>query len=181
MLFYLLLLDSDEDKSKFEQLYIAYRDLMYYVAYKILRDAQQSEDVVHTAFLKIIKRFSDLGEISCPQTRSFCVIICRNISLDILRKKKKNQDVQFDDSWNEVSCSSLTDEEAISDINAEIIMNQILKLPDIYRDVFYLFYSNGYPIKQIAKTLGISYEAAKKRLQRSKMLLIQYLRREGIE
>ena len=72
MLFYLLLLDSDEEKSRFEQLYIAYRDLMYYVAYKILRDVQQSEDAVHMAFLKIVKRLSDLGEISCPQTRSFC-------------------------------------------------------------------------------------------------------------
>ncbi len=75
MLFYLLLLDSYEDKSKFEQLYIAYRDLMYYVAYKILRDAQQSEDAVHTAFLKIIKRFSDLGEISCLQILSTFVYI----------------------------------------------------------------------------------------------------------
>ena len=48
---------------------------MYYVAYKILRDAQQSEDAVHTAFLKIIKRFSDLGEISCLQILSTFVYI----------------------------------------------------------------------------------------------------------
>ena len=84
LLFYLLLLDSDEDKSKFEQLYIAYRDLMYYVAYKILRAAQQSEDAVHTAFLKIIKRFSDLGEISCPQMLSAFVYISEGNNKSIL-------------------------------------------------------------------------------------------------
>lgn len=174
------MLDSDEDKIKFEQLYMAYRSLMYYVAYKILRDVQQSEDAVHTAFLKVLKRLSDLGEISCPQTRSFCVIICRNTSLDILRRKKKINIVPFDNLWDEISCSSLTDDEAISDINIEIIMNQVLRLPEIYRDVFLLFYSNGYTVRQIAKILGISFAAAKKRLQRAKMLLIQYLRREGI-
>lgn len=46
MQFFLLLLDSDEDKSKFERLYISYRDLMYYVAYKILRDVQQAEPYI---------------------------------------------------------------------------------------------------------------------------------------
>lgn len=78
------MLDSDEDKSKFEQLYIAHRDLMYYVAYKILRDAQLSEDAVHTAFLKIMKRFSDLGEISCPQMLSAFVYISEGNNKSIL-------------------------------------------------------------------------------------------------
>jgi RNA polymerase sigma-70 factor (ECF subfamily) len=132
------------------------------------------------AFLRIIKRFSDLGEISCPRTKSFCVIICRNISLDILRRSKKNADIPLDDTWNRIPGGKLTEDEAISDINAEIITSRILSLPNIYRDVFLLYYSNGYSVRQIAKALGISYDAAKKRLQRAKMVLNQYLRKEGI-
>ena len=55
MFTYLTLIESDTDKSKFEIIYRAYRDLMFHVAYKILNNQQDSEDAVHQAFLKIIE------------------------------------------------------------------------------------------------------------------------------
>ena len=52
MLCYLCLLDTEEEKSKFEELYNQYRKLMYLCAKEILRDEQLAEDAVHEAFLK---------------------------------------------------------------------------------------------------------------------------------
>ena len=37
MIIYLQMIESDEDKSKFEQLYIMYKGLMFHVAMKILK------------------------------------------------------------------------------------------------------------------------------------------------
>ncbi len=37
MIIYLSIIESEEDKSKFEQLYITYRQTMFYVANRILR------------------------------------------------------------------------------------------------------------------------------------------------
>ena len=37
MIIYLQMIESDEDKSKFEQLYIMYKGLMFHVPMKILR------------------------------------------------------------------------------------------------------------------------------------------------
>ena len=181
MLFYLLLLDSEEDKNKFEQLYTAYRDSMYYAAYRILRDIHQAEEAVHEAFLRIMKKFSCVGEVSCPQTKSFCVVVCRNIALDLLRKNKKRMHASLDESWEEIPDSVRVDEEAISSIGVEIISNRILQLPDIYKDIFLLYYSNGYSLKQIAGILDISHDAAKKRLQRARTLLIHLLQKEDIK
>lgn len=51
MLMYLQMIETDEDKSKFEELYLAYRGLMYHVAYKHLYNEQDVEDTVYHAFV----------------------------------------------------------------------------------------------------------------------------------
>lgn len=38
MIVYLQMIETDEDKSKFEEIYQEYRNLMYYVAYKTSLD-----------------------------------------------------------------------------------------------------------------------------------------------
>ena len=55
MLIYLAMIESDEDKSKFEIIYNSYKKLMLYQANTILGDTNDTEDVVHKSFLKIIK------------------------------------------------------------------------------------------------------------------------------
>ena len=53
MLVYMSLIDSAEDQSKFEKIYLKYRNLMFYIANRILNSSQDSEDAVHNAFIKI--------------------------------------------------------------------------------------------------------------------------------
>ena len=55
MLIYLQMLETPEEKSKFEQIYLEYRNLMFYVSKGILHNQQDAEDAVQEAFLKIIK------------------------------------------------------------------------------------------------------------------------------
>lgn len=67
MLLYIQMLETPEEKSKFEQLYLGYRNLMFYVANRILHNQQDSEDVVHDSFLKIIKIIKKLKIQSVPR------------------------------------------------------------------------------------------------------------------
>lgn len=53
MLAYMSLMDSADDKSKFERVYQSYKGLMFYTANRILNNPQDAEDAVHTAFVKI--------------------------------------------------------------------------------------------------------------------------------
>ena len=50
LVFYVSLIESDDNKTKFEIIYEEYKNLMYYVANQILGDTKDSEDVVHDAF-----------------------------------------------------------------------------------------------------------------------------------
>ena len=53
MMIYLQMIYSPEDRSKFEQIYMEYRSMMFHMANRILTNEQDAEDAVHEAFLKI--------------------------------------------------------------------------------------------------------------------------------
>ena len=72
MIIYLQMIESDEDKSKFEQLYIMYKGLMFHVAMKILKNEFDAEDAVHQAFLSLIENLKKISDVKCPKTRA-CV------------------------------------------------------------------------------------------------------------
>ena len=67
---YLQMLETPEEKSKFEQIYLEYRDLVFYIANRILHNKQDSEDVVHEAFLKSSKLLVKLIIRSVPKRRT---------------------------------------------------------------------------------------------------------------
>lgn len=92
MIVYLQMLETEEDRAAFEQLYLTYRSLMYRIAYGILRNQQDAEDAVHQAFLSMIKNFKNFSEIECPKTKAFCVIVVEWKSLDLLRTRKRDID-----------------------------------------------------------------------------------------
>ena len=70
MLIYLQVIETEEDKSKFEDIYLEYRGLMYYVAYKRLHHEQDAEDAVHHAFMKIESYLRSYSE------KSFLYSLC---------------------------------------------------------------------------------------------------------
>ena len=55
MFIYLQMIEAPEERSKFESIYLLHRNTMYAVAYRILQNAEDAEDAVHYAFLKILE------------------------------------------------------------------------------------------------------------------------------
>ena len=58
MLIYLCAIEGQDEKQKFEIIYEEYKNLMFYVANRILEDTQDSEDIVHQAFSIKLKKSS---------------------------------------------------------------------------------------------------------------------------
>lgn len=87
--FYLAMLDSVEEKDKFEELYRLYRQDMYKVAYSILKNSADAEDAVHEAFWSIANNFERVCKISRQEIKAYIVIIVKNASIDIYNKNSK--------------------------------------------------------------------------------------------
>ncbi len=91
MFLYLSTIDSPADRDKFEIIYRNYRNLMYHVAYQIVRNREDAEDAVQQAFFSIIKIIEKIGGSECPETKSLVVIITERKAIDILRTSHRNQ------------------------------------------------------------------------------------------
>ena len=88
MFIYLAMIDSPEEKLKFEVIYERYKGLMFYTANSVLGDTRDSEDIVHDAFLKIIEIIDEIDDPKSPQTRYLIVTITENKAIDLYRKRK---------------------------------------------------------------------------------------------
>lgn len=174
MLIYLAMIDSDADKSKFELIYKSYKKLMLYQANKILGDTNDTEDVVHESFLKIIKIIDQIEEPKCPKTRNLIVTIVERTAIDLYRRRQKVPIVAMDEEYiNVPEPKDIEDLHDKADLAAAMAM-----LPTRYREVLLLRYDSGFTEAEVAVILSMSQENVHKTVQRAKKKLGEILERQ---
>ena len=167
MLIYLQMLETPEEKSKFEQIYLEYRDLMFYIANRILHNQQDSEDVVHDAFLKIIKIIGKIDDPKCPKTKNLTVIIVERVAIDLWRRRQKLQYV----SINEEDIYFFFDKVIENIESRSSLALAMATLPATYRELLLLRYDNGFSEAEVAQMMSLSQANVHKSIQRAKKKL----------
>lgn len=170
IIFYLSMLDTEEQKNKFEDLYLTYRKLMFYIANKILKDDFLAEDAVHQTFIKIIEIIDKLEDVHCYKTKSYIVTMIKNQSINLYNKRKSTVTVPIEEMDRYLS----------DDINPrfeeqDALTKAVIKLPTIYKEVLTLKYVQEFSNSEIAGILSISEAAVRKRLERAKAKAQQIL------
>lgn len=174
MLIYIALVEGEEDKGKFERIYLSYRQTMFYAANRILKNHHTAEDAVHQAFLRIVDNLDKINEDDCHKTRAFLVVIVEHIAIDIYRNQKRESTLSFDEFEIYIGDSSLSEHEITDDV-----FTAIASLPVNYSTVLRLKYSQGYENFEIAQILGITEENLRQRISRAKKKLGQLLEEAG--
>ena len=172
MLVYLQMIETAEDQTKFERIYTQYRDILYCVAYKILKNPQDAEDAVHHAFVKLAENIYKIDEPICPKTKGYIVTIVENKAIDMYRKKHAHPQVEYLDEIVGIQ---------VEYSGTNVLAGCIMKLPARQRSVLILKYSHGYKIREIAGILGVSMSNAQKLDQRAKAQLKLLCEEAGIE
>ena len=167
---YLQMLDTPEEQSRFEQIYLKYRGLMYHVADGILHNRQDAEDAVHNAFLQIIKHFRKFQSGPINDLTPQIVVLAKNEAISLRRKKK-------DEAPLEEGENLVIESETITDYHA--LVDSFTRLPPIYRSVMEMKLLLGYSDGEIAAKLGLSKTAVSSRINRGRLLLRNIVEREG--
>ncbi|HBF7094787.1 TPA: RNA polymerase sigma factor [Clostridioides difficile] len=172
MLLYLTIINSEEERNKFEDIYIKYKKLMFYVANQILKDEALSEDAVHNAFLKIIDNLDKINDVNSPKTKGFVVIIVKRISINIYNKRKKEEISDINDESYKFNSLDLSIEKLG---NYSHLGEALKKLSEADLQVILLKYSHGFSTKEISKILNIKevnlYKRNKRALEKLKKIL----------
>ncbi|AUS97129.1 RNA polymerase subunit sigma-24 [Clostridium thermosuccinogenes] len=174
MLLFLATIKDENSKKKLEALYLKYKKDMFNVAYRILDDYQLAQDAVQTAFINIMDNLDKIENIYCNKTRAFVIIIVRNISINLYKKRKKHILLEDIDD-------TLPDDKQMIDemiIDADIlskISSKIRELRPDYSDIISLKYFYHYSDDEIARLLNITPGNVRVRLHRAKQRLIMLL------
>lgn len=169
MLVYLQMIESEEERSKFEQIYDKYVGLMFHIAMKYLDNRQDQEDAVQMACEAVVRNIKKISEVDCPQTYSYIVNTIESKSIDVLRGIQRRSNGEF---------------ENIFGVNVELpedngLANALAKLPTHYREILLLRFDCGFTTKELAAMLGMTRGNVQKQIWRAKEALAKLLREEG--
>ena len=174
MLFLIIGLMSDDQIDFVNELFSKMNTKMYNISFKILMNKFDAEEAVAQTFLKIIHNVENISSLPCPQVEPYCVVILKNESMNIFRKRKSLLQVEDLDCFYRDNKESIIEQELIEKLNKEILISCINRLSEDERYYVHLRYVNEMKFKDISKLLGVTEEAAKKRGQRILKKLHQY-------
>lgn len=182
LMLYAAVIDDAEDIKKFEKIYYEYREQMFFVANKILRDSYEAEDAVQNALLGIARSIRTLPDDDACLVRAYTLTAAKNAALNMLPKKQRRDKMLHIDTVDEHNASY--DESAFDRIAAsedvEMLSRAMSRMPDIYRDVLLLHCVCGLKVGQTADILGRKKTTVDKQLGRARKLLVRFCAEDGV-
>lgn len=169
----LAILESDEQRNELSEIYESNMKKFYSIAFSRLHNKQDTEDAIQDAFLAVAKNPDVFFNIPIDKRVSYINVIIRNVSCKIWNEKHKifeNESELYDDIEEHFS----TEEIVLDEYACEQVLKFIDTLSDISKSAVYLKINLNLKNNEIAKVLGISEEAAKKRLARAITQIKQY-------
>lgn len=179
------------DTESFEALVNLYERRIYQIAYRIVENAQDAEDVLQETFLKAFENLQRFRGESSFYT--WTVQIAVNAALQRVNRRRKRPAVSLDNDGDEEENFFPPREIVVWEEDPEqlyakketqdILERAIASMPTIYRTVFLLRDVENLPMEEAARSLGISVPDAKSRLIRARLELREslgrYFRRKG--
>lgn len=177
LMFYMSLIDNDDDRSKFEILYNNYRKRMVYTAFDVLRNKEDAEDAVHDTFVKIARNMHSIGDPYSAESLSYVLKATKNTAINLSRKNSvRNKNVSYEDAEN-ISDSQFFETLRVQENYIEVV-NAIRGLNDKYRDVLFYYFVEGMKPKDIADLLGRSNSAVQQQIIRGRQKLLEILKND---
>ncbi len=139
------------DAETFKKVFLPYHQKLYRIAYRIVQNSDNAEDIVQETFIKLWNKRHDMQTID--NTEAFAIIILRNTSLDFLRKTKNDNHTDYDVDIPETE--SLSKKLELQD-EAEQVKALINNLPDQQRQVMMMKHWDDYSDEEIEQATGIS-------------------------
>jgi len=172
----------DGDQLAFRELMKKYRDAIFNLIFRIIRDRTQVEDLTQETF---VKAFASLRNFNREYAFSTWLYkIATNSSIDYIRKKKLhttsiNKPISHEDSDYSIELPDSTyepDKVIIRNQKSVIIAEAIEQLPAKYRKVIVMRHKEERDYAEIAKLLKIPIGTVKAHIFRARELLYKYLR-----
>uniref|UniRef100_UPI0032174CFE RNA polymerase sigma-70 factor n=1 Tax=uncultured Draconibacterium sp. TaxID=1573823 RepID=UPI0032174CFE len=159
---HLVLQLKNNEVEAFDVLFHKYSDKLYRFAYSLLKNKEDSKEIVQEAFLRIWTKREEID--STKSFKSFLFSISYNLVIDQLRVRLKDQEyrkflVRFFESENFELKSKLDYDNMVVQIR-----NAVEELPEKRKQIYILSRELGLTHKEIASRLGISVKTVENQI-----------------
>ncbi|WP_419022398.1 RNA polymerase sigma factor [Emergencia sp.] len=164
-------MSNDVRDAIIEQLEGQYGKLTRKLAYEILHDEHEVEDVIQTALWEIIYKHTDKLNLPKGEFRNYLCTAVKNTAINLYNQKKK-ADVQDPFVINELTMDQVDTGSFHDEYGFGPELQELLgELNNIDKDIILLRFGCGYSHAEIAKAVGKSEAAVRKRLERATIKL----------
>lgn len=165
------------DRVAFEELVELYKDKIYHLAYRMLHNGHEAEEIVQETFLRVytnLERYDESQKFS-----TWIYRIGTNLCIDRLRKRKPSYslDAEMNDGegtdWYSMlpSQEETPDEQLVLSETQTQIRESIDTLPEKYKAVVILRYLQDLSLQEISDVLSMPVTTIKTRLHRGRDFL----------
>lgn len=166
---------AQRDVESFERLVVPHLDDAYTLAYYLLRNEHDAQDVVQDAVLRALKYFEGYRE---GDARAWLLAIVRNCCHTWLKRHKVDRlTVSYSEGETspELPGSLETDTLAIESSDRAAIKRAVASLPAEFREVIVLREINDMSYKEISTVTGVPIGTVMSRLARARRRLADSL------
>ena len=135
----------------------------------MLADEQDTQDVIQDTFCAYLEKQPQFADRE--HEKAWLIRVAVNRCKDILRFRKRHPSI----SEEELRGRGM---DLPADGESRQVLEALWELPARQRAVIYLYYVEGYRVREIAEMLRISEQAVKKRMQRGREQLRMTLKEE---
>ncbi len=144
------------------------KDILYRLALRITLKHEEAEDIVQETLIKVWNKRDDLDNIDSLE--AYCLTICRNLSLDHLKRKDTHTE-SLDDATHDENLGPY--EQMLQKDRVELVRRLVNHLPEKQRSCMQLRDFEGKTYKEIATILNISEDQVKVNIFRARQTIKQ--------
>lgn len=172
------MLDTDEEKSIFEQLYTQHKQRLYRIAFSKLHNSQNAEDAVSECFLRILNKSANIFDVSPNKRAHFLNILIRNVCVQMFNKVIKERTTSIEDECPEIVDEINLEDEVIGKISRDRLVEFISQMPEKLRDAMVLKSVMGLSNHEAAEQLGITENTLRQRIYEARKQIRDFIRKE---
>jgi RNA polymerase sigma-70 factor (ECF subfamily) len=140
---------------------------LFPIAARILRDAAESEDVIHDAFVQVQQRANQYV-VGRGSVLAWLTTLVRNLTIDHLRRRNRQGALAREFHVSEPRTPSVGPEQLLMTGGARASVQRALaKLPETQRSTLYVAFYEGLTYAEIAEREGVPVGTIKSRAARA--------------
>ncbi|KAA3642453.1 MAG: RNA polymerase subunit sigma-24 [Bacteroidetes bacterium] len=153
-----------------KEIYNQFADLVYTLAYKYLRNKEESEEATQDVFIKVHTKLGQFRNEAGLKTWIYKITI--NVCLDIIKSNQRNKRSIYKNSVNieetKIGLKENPESQLIQNENTELLLACVNQLSDNQKMAFLLSKEEGISNPEIAKMMNTSISSVESLIFRAK-------------